>query len=468
MAWMVLGIFCFVSSTSNGDVWSKMTNNSKLATSFDVNVGTEPLQSSLLSPQQHIRKSHRLRRHLSLTTNVTSSNDLDGDNSDSDNDNQITVSPSATATTSVTEDDRETSDAADEQQLSVDVSFEDILKTVIFLMASWMMGVLSQLIGLPCLVGEIVTGFILGPPLLDFVAYPEAMVLIGSFGLIGLLLDSGINLDIAQLRETGSRAVSMAFVGTILALGVGLGMGYAAYVSDDSDSSEDGGWFKSSFAVGAAFAPSSFGVASQVLSQGEILNTPMGQVIVAGSVFDDVLGLILLSVMEVLVMSDPTISDYIVPFISSFGYLIVLGYFGITYFPKLVEQHVLPKFSSSKTTSDFVGFSLLFILLSFYLPLMYYSGSSYLTGAFLAGLSFSQISSVHTQYLKSAPHLRIWLMRIFFAATIGFQVPIQYFTNGNVLNWGFLYGTFCGLLSSCPQALGQNQSRFAHTPCQFL
>ena len=33
--------------------------------------------------------------------------------------------------------------------LSVDVSFEDILKTVIFLMTSWMMAVLSQLVGLP-------------------------------------------------------------------------------------------------------------------------------------------------------------------------------------------------------------------------------------------------------------------------------------------------------------------------------
>ena len=33
--------------------------------------------------------------------------------------------------------------------LSVDVSFEAILKTVIFLMTSWMMAVLSQLVGLP-------------------------------------------------------------------------------------------------------------------------------------------------------------------------------------------------------------------------------------------------------------------------------------------------------------------------------
>ncbi|KAG7347602.1 transporter, cpa2 family protein [Nitzschia inconspicua] len=313
------------------------------------------------------------------------------------------------------------------ESLSVDVSFEDIFRTVVFLMASWMMALLSQLIGLPSLVGEIVTGFVLGPPLLDFVPYPQAMVLIGSFGLIGLLLDSGINLDIAQLRETGTRAVSMAVTGTLLALGVGLSMGYLA---NDGD-------FRSSFAIGAAFAPSSFGVASQVLSKGEVLNTPMGQVIVATSVIDDILGLILLSIMEVLVMDTPRVFDYIIPFLSSFGYLLLLGFVGIKIIPPLFEQKILPKVPED--ARGIVAFSLLFIILTLYLPLMYYSGASYLTGAFLAGLSFSQINSVHSRYLSSGHHLKIWLMRLFFASTIGFQVPVQYFTDGNVLNWGFLY-----------------------------
>jgi Kef-type K+ transport system membrane component KefB len=298
-------------------------------------------------------------------------------------------------------------------------------------MTSWIMAELSLLIGLPSLVGEIVTGFILGPPLLDFVPYPEAMVLIGSFGLISLLLDSGINLDIAQLRETGSRAVLMAVTGTILALGIGFGMGHAA----DSEN------FRRSFAIGASFAPSSFGVASQVLSQGDILNTPMGQVIVAASVVDDILGLILLSIMEVLVKEDPRVIDYIVPFISSFGYLIVLGYIGVTLVPKIVEERILPRFPEN--SRNFVGLSLLFILLTLFLPLLHYSGASYLTGAFLAGLSFSQIHSVHAQYVQSGPHLKIWFMRIFFTATIGFQVPIRYFSRDEVLNWGLLYCKLC-------------------------
>ena len=157
----------------------------------------------------------------------------------------------------------------------------------------------------------------------------------------------------------------------------------------------------------------------------------------AASVVDDILGLILLSIMEVLVQDAPKVIDYILPFLSSFGYLIVLGFVGITVVPKIVEHHIQPRFPVE--TRDFVAFSALWVLLALYLPLLHYSRASYLTGALLAGLSFSQLHSAHARYTRSGPHLKIWLMRIFFAANIGFQVPIKYFTDGDVLNWGFLY-----------------------------
>ena len=109
--------------------------------------------------------------------------------------------------------------------------------------------------------------------------------------------------------------------------------------------------------------------------------------------------------MEVLVKDAPKVIDYILPFLSSFGYLIVLGFVGITIVPKVVEQQIQPRFPVE--TRDFVGFSCLWILLSLYLPLMHYSRASYLTGAFLAGLSFSQLHSVHAQYTASGPHLKV-------------------------------------------------------------
>ena len=118
------------------------------------------------------------------------------------------------------------------------------------------MGIFTSKLGMPALVGEIFTGFLLGPPLADFVPYPEALVLVGEIGLIMLLLEAGVELDVAQLRETGTRALAIGFTGTILPLLVGLGLAMAS----GSETS-----IKSALAVGASFSPTSLGVAASAL-----------------------------------------------------------------------------------------------------------------------------------------------------------------------------------------------------------
>lgn len=77
----------------------------------------------------------------------------------------------------------------------------------VFLIIATGAGVFTAKLGMPALVGEIFTGFLLGPPLADFVPFPEALVLVGQIGLIMLMLEAGVELDVAQLRETGVRYV---------------------------------------------------------------------------------------------------------------------------------------------------------------------------------------------------------------------------------------------------------------------
>jgi len=73
-----------------------------------------------------------------------------------------------------------------------------------------------------------------------------------------------------------------------------------------------------------------------------------------------------------------------------------------------------------------------------YLPLLNYTKSSYLTGAFLAGATFSQIESAHHAFIKKTHQLMTWLLRVFFAASIGFQVPVKLFSDPYVIGWGFI------------------------------
>jgi Kef-type K+ transport system membrane component KefB len=149
-------------------------------------------------------------------------------------------------------------------------------------------------------------------------------------------------------------------------------------------------------------------------------------------------------------MESPQVINYLLPFIASFGYLFVLGYLGITWIPRIIQKHVLPRFAQDK--QEKVAFALMFFFLAAYMPILNYSGASYLTGAFLAGLSFSQIHFVHIAYERSGREIMVWLMRVFFAATIGFQVPIRNFADVGVLKWGL---AFCKLMFLiCMNAIG--------------
>ncbi|EJK71487.1 hypothetical protein THAOC_07066, partial [Thalassiosira oceanica] len=147
----------------------------------------------------------------------------------------------------------------DAHSMVVHVTYEDIYAILIFLLVATVAGVISSKLGMPALTGEIFTGFLLGPPLADFVPYPEALVLIGEIGLITLLLEAGIELDVAQLRETGAKALAIGLTGTVLPLAVGLGLAIAQGATS----------MKSALAVGASFSPTSLGVAGSALKSGK-------------------------------------------------------------------------------------------------------------------------------------------------------------------------------------------------------
>jgi len=233
---------------------------------------------------------------------------------------------------------------------------------------------------MPPLVGEIVAGFMLGPPFADYVPFAPALVLIGEIGLIALILEAGIELDVVQLRQTGTKALAIGFTGSMLPLLTGIGIGIA--------NGED---FKGALAIGASFSPTSLGVAASALSSGGMLNTPVGQLIVASCVIDDVLGLILLSMFQVLVKDDPKIIEYFIPLISSFGFLIVLGYSGVTWIPRMIQDKYLPLFPKKFQEVAMLGLLAAFCMA--YLPLLNYTKASYLTGAFLAGATVSTCDS---------------------------------------------------------------------------
>ncbi|CAB9502149.1 Cation/H(+) antiporter [Seminavis robusta] len=312
-------------------------------------------------------------------------------------------------------------------EFGVHITYNDLYNSIVFLTAIYVAGVISaQVLKMPNLVGEVFAGIILGPPLLDFVPNPEAWVLLGEIGLIILVLEAGIDIDVSTLKLIGTRGFLIAVIGSILPIALGM---FIAWAIDAGDT-------KAIIAAGAVFGPTSLGIALNILRGGGILNTPVGQLIISAAVIDDMIALIVLSQLESLV-GEITVAGILIPVVSATLYLVVGGYIAIWVAPPLLEKYITGK--AGPENKDKMEMAIMFGLVLALMPATYYSKASYLMGAFVAGLTFCTSHELHTLFVRQFKRLLQWLMRVFFAASIGFQVPIKDFGNVTVIWQGLVF-----------------------------
>ena len=143
----------------------------------------------------------------------------------------------------------------------------------------------------------------------------------GEIGLVLLVIEAGVDIDVTTLKLIGKRGVIIATLGSILPIVIGIAIAYAL-----------GADTKAAIAAGASFGPTSLGIAMNILKTGKIINTPTGQLIVAAAIIDDMIALIILSQLGGLV-GEITISGVLVPIVSALAFLIIGGYLALFILP---------------------------------------------------------------------------------------------------------------------------------------
>ena len=154
------------------------------------------------------------------------------------------------------------------------------------LLAAKVLGELSERVGQPAVLGELLAGVLLGPSVLGLVPLSAGIQLVAEIGVVLLLFEVGLATDLAKLLSVGGPAMAVALAGMALPFGGGylltrlLGYGSLA-----------------SIFVGAALTATSIGITARVLSELKSLDTREGQIILGAAVVDDVLGLVILAVV---------------------------------------------------------------------------------------------------------------------------------------------------------------------------
>ena len=75
---------------------------------------------------------------------------------------------------------------------------------------------------MPPLVGQIFAGIVCGHAVLDIVPYEEAWVLLGEIGLVLLVIEAGVDINVTTLKLIGKRGVIIAIFGSIFPIAIAL------------------------------------------------------------------------------------------------------------------------------------------------------------------------------------------------------------------------------------------------------
>ena len=188
------------------------------------------------------------------------------------------------------------------------------VQVVVLLAAARLGGYALRRVGQPQVIGELLAGVALGPSLLGRVwpsgwdwLFPaddrQSGLLLGLawLGIVLLLMTTGVETDLAAVRRQGRAAVTTAAGSLVVPLvaGVALGAGLPAdFVGDGAG--------RGVFAVfvGIALAISSLPVAARILGELGLLRRPVGQLVVAVAMVNDVVGWLLLGLVAGLAEND--------------------------------------------------------------------------------------------------------------------------------------------------------------------
>ncbi|MFZ4585792.1 MAG: cation:proton antiporter [Acidimicrobiia bacterium] len=266
--------------------------------------------------------------------------------------------------------------------MEVDIA-KILLTLVVVLVAAKLAAELAERIRVPVVVAEIIAGIVVGPSVLGWVPSPamaqgdftaELLAVLGEIGVILLLLEVGLEMRLSELRAVGRASMTVAFIG----VGVPMlaGWGAAAVIGEPGNTA---------LFLGAALAATSVGITARVFSDLRALGTIEARTVLGAAVIDDVLGLVILTVVVRIVEEGSIALSTLAVLIGvAIGFLVVASLVGVIAAPRVFDS-VQRRARSSGT--------LIALAVAFTLGIAFLADEAKLApivGAFVAGLALAE------------------------------------------------------------------------------
>jgi Na+:H+ antiporter len=322
----------------------------------------------------------------------------------------------------------------------VDIA-SSLLDLLIILVAAKVGAELMSLIHQPPVIGELIMGMIVGASVLGWIDVTDGSLIsiLAELGVIVLLFQVGLEIQMRDMLRLGPVAVAVACIGVITPFVLGY---YASILLNLAGGSTEVALF-----VGAAMTATSVGITARVFTDLGKMDTDEARVVIGAAVVDDVIGLVILAVVVGLLGSGGSVDTgalvtLMIKVVIFLGISIGLG--------GLIMPYLLRLLSALRVPGSYI-IGALVIAIAVGLAAQQFAGLEPIVGAFVAGLIVGQadhIERIQTE-MESIGHL---LVPIFFLS-VGAQVDVGVMLQPKVLIAGLVI-TVLAAIGKVVSALG--------------
>lgn len=311
-----------------------------------------------------------------------------------------------------------------------------LFSLAVILFTTKTLGLFMRKIGLPQVLGFILAGIIIGPGIWSFV-FPgvnlesymlplfgtDRLKTFAEIGVIQVMFMAGLETDLSELKRTGFVSFMIALGGVLLPFGLGMLAG-RIFLPETG--------IRTWMFLGTILCATSVGITVETLREMDKLKGKVGTTILSAAIIDDILGIIMLSVIMNLELANSpqqnstvilqTINPNNNIFISvlwMLAFFVLAGALGkpiSNYFKKLEKNH-------PKTRRQLI-YSLVICFLYAYVAEKVF-GVAEITGAFMAGVILSTEKKTSNYVDRRVNTLTYMIFGPLFFASIGINMSFE-------------------------------------------
>ena len=305
---------------------------------------------------------------------------------------------------------------------SADIALQIILSVGIILIIAKYLGTLLQKVGFPQVAGQIIAGLLLHfiPFFKNYgafdanVVYKQANSFISSMAEIGVVMimfSAGLGTNLKSLVKSGVKSTVIAAVGVFVPLLMGTVMALCFWGWNGWGTKE---FYRSMF-IGAIMTATSVSISVATLKELGKIKSDIGQTIISAAIIDDVLGIIVLTV--VLGVSAGT-GDYLSVLLKTLLFFVCAVVFGFVIF-KFFKWYDRRHPHSRRIPIYGLGVAFIFAYAA-----EKFFGIADITGAYVAGVIFCNLNDAHYMEQKIDINSYMIFSPLFFAS-IGLKTNLS-------------------------------------------